>query len=206
MESCTLRARTSEGNRGPACAAKRRASNFQTMLDRTLTKRSRRSRGELAVQQGGAMSTLCSHLPRPHLAWPAPPCSGSGCSTSQAVSKSAANESWACCFPLTGGESLLHDLAAGCFPWGSSLGISRASCDCVLLGWQHKWGVLRQQLLLLVPLAWLLALHMGCQWLLWSQCVASEKRRLCWGVIIHDAGCLAACPAGPWGLGLAAPG
>lgn len=71
MAVCSLRARISEGNRGPACAAERRASDFQMVLDKTLSERSRRPRGELEVQQGGAMSILFSHLPRPHLAFPA---------------------------------------------------------------------------------------------------------------------------------------
>lgn len=44
--------------------------------------------GRLEVQQGGALSILFSKLLGPHLAPPVPPCSGSACFASLAVSKS----------------------------------------------------------------------------------------------------------------------
>lgn len=49
---------------------------------------------------------------------------------------------------------------------GGSLGLSRAAVTSVSWGGSSSKGALRQQLLLLVPPAWLLAVHMGCERLL----------------------------------------
>lgn len=177
----SLRARISEGNRGPACAAERRASDFQMVLDETLSERSRRRRGELEVQQGGAMSTLFSHLPRPHLAFPAR-------HPALAVRRPRSLPGLLCQaghsrLPLRAEESLLHDLTAGCLiPGGGGLGLCRAAVTALPRGGSSSGGLSGSSCFswCLLPGSWL------CTWGVRGSCRAREwpvRGRRCWRVI-----------------------
>lgn len=120
----------------PVQSSERRASNFQTMLDKTLSERSRRSRRGVGGPAGRSHLLPLPSPPSP-LEFPCTSCSGPGCSTSLVVSRVLC---WAghSCFPLPGVES-------GWQPWGGNLGLSRVTVAALSWGWQLRG--LRQHLL-----------------------------------------------------------
>lgn len=107
--------------------------------------------GGLEVQQGGALSILLSHLLRPHLASPALVLPASRPWQSPRVGCKGLRTDGRSRLPPTGVDSRLHDLAAGCIPWGGIPGLSRAAATAFSEGSQGEQ-------LLLLPGSWL------CTW------------------------------------------
>lgn len=105
-----LRARISEGSRGPACAAEQRASNFQRMLDKTLSERSQRSRRGVGGPAG--RSHVYSLLPSPPSSLEFA-CSGPGCSTSGLGTDASPYQEWSHFF-----MTLMGDVFLGVATWG----------------------------------------------------------------------------------------
>lgn len=112
--------------------------------------------GGLEVQQGGALSILFSHLLRPHLASPDLDLPVSRPWQSPRVGCKGQRTDGYSCLPPTGVDSRLHDLAAGCIPWGGIPGLSRAAVTACSWGGSSE-GSQGEQLLLL-PGSWL------CTW------------------------------------------